>query len=333
MVMVRKQDLIAEVVAAGCDPPSDDLLKRLAREGLLQRPRQRHPGRQRGSVSEYPAHAVEQAIGVLRLHSEVHRFDNLRFWTFWEELWVESRILRRTLSRWLKSSIPSLTRTEDPMGLGELMAFSTSDQGAAKGPEDGEQSAQSAVFAISYGAMGGDPGWDYQSIQETTHHMEDDDETPAKLAGDLLRLSDLTEPIGPYGQILDQAPHPREALSLIAETNLGNPGWWNQAIRAVPLTELAGARDTARILVEDFVLIADTIEQAGLGEFPAALTDNLRAPRGRGTAAIRHRVQMIGSALAINRLPDHVTLTEILEEISQAALGMRDASAAATADT
>lgn len=42
---------------------------------------------------------------------------------------------------------------------------------------------------------------------------------------------------------------------------------------------------------------------------------------------------MIGSALAINRLPDHVTLTEILEEISQAALGMRDASAAATADT
>ena len=332
MRRVIKQDLVARVVAAGCERPSDDLLRRLAREGLLQRPRQRHPGRRRGSVTEYPAHAVDQAIGVLRLHSEVHRFENLRFWSFWDGFWVESRTLRQTLSRWMKSAIALTPRSDDLFELAEQMAFSTSKRGAAKGPEDGEPSAQSAVFAISYGAMGGDPGWNYQPLQETTHHMEET-ETPTELAEGLLQLPQLTEPIGSFGQILDQPPHPKDALSLIAGTGLGNPGWWNDAIRTVPLTELAAARDTARTLVENFVLIADTIEQAGLGEFPAAATSHLRAPRGRGAAAIRHRVQMIGSALAFNRLPDQVTLTEILETISQTALGMRDALAAATADT
>lgn len=325
MGTVQKQDLISQVVASGCDPPSDDLLKRLAREGLLQRPKQRHPGRQRGSVSDYPAKAVAQAIGVLRLHSEVHRFDNLRFWAFWEGMWVESRILRRTLSNWMKSVLPSLPRDVDPYVLAEDLAFSyPGDQLAKRLPFKRTEDSQSAMFAIIYGAMGGDPGWDYQSPQETTRESLDQFEPP-DLAERLLKFDQLTQPIGSFGRFVDEAPHPSEPLQLMADTGLGNPGWWNRAIREVPIAELKAARDTARILSEDFVDIARFTSEADLGTFPRLLIRGLRGPNGRGAAAIRHRVKMIGFGMVVNRMHQQ-EVSENLDAMRDAAQTMRATS-------
>lgn len=333
MERVTKQDLVAQIVAAGCARPSNDLLRRLAREGLLQRPRQRHPGRTRGSVTEYPSQAVRQAVGVLRLHTEVHRFVNLRFWAFWEGLWVESRILRQTLARWLGSFLASTSKTEDPFELAEKLAFGphTEDIGGKFGirnPED----VKSGVFALFLGSMGGDPDWDFQPLQETTHQVEDT-KTPTELTRHMLNLKELTEPVGDFGALVEEIPEPQQILGDLAQTDLGNPGRWNDAIMTVPLTELTAARDTARTLGEDFVFIADTAEQFGLGVFPASVTRGLRAPQGRSAAAIRHRVRTIGLALAINRLDQQQTVKQSLGAFTQAAQEMKDALAAATADT
>lgn len=82
-------------------------LKRLRREGLVQGAAQYHPVGRRGSETRYPAAAVDQLMGVLRIRRRRRPFDAVRFLAWEEGLWVDHRDLRATLARWVRASARS----------------------------------------------------------------------------------------------------------------------------------------------------------------------------------------------------------------------------------
>lgn len=315
---MQKQDLLGQIKTAGLERPSDDLLARLAREGLLPRPRQRHPGRVRGSIAEYPERAVPQAIGVLRLHVEVHRFDNLRFWAFWEGLWVESRVLRRTLSKWIKSATPTVDRpVGDPFDLAESLAFETESTTPIPGlTPTQEQDVRSTAFATLLGAMGGDPGWESTSVQVTTR--EDLDKTPTELINETLRPEALMADVGEFGPLVDEAPDLRTLFASMASTGFAMPGWWAESIRTIPLGQLHGARDTARVL-SDVATFADALAlHLPSITIPSSFVKPLRGPSGRDAGAIRHKAKLLGMGLMLNQLPSQEVVTENLQAFENA---------------
>lgn len=250
--------------------------------------------------------------------------DSLRFWAFWEGLWIDSRQLKRTLNRYLRSTLPAVRHSEDPVDHVEALAFSPLVADLA--PKFGfrrTDHAQSAIFALLLGALGGDPGWDFEPIPETTRVLENEP-TPRRLAERMLGLTSLTEPIGEFGSIVDSPPDPRHVLSQIAETGLGDPTLWPRMIRNTQMVDLRRGTDTARVLVEDLALWADAARQVGLN-LPSTLTRITTAPPNRGASAIRARVRMIPIGIAINRLPFANTVEANLAAIREAASSIRQA--------
>lgn len=330
MRWVPKQTVVEAVVAAGCPPPSDDQLDRLARGGLLQRPRQRYPVGVRGSLTEYPHAAVDQAVGVFALHMDVHRLDNLRFWAFWEGLWVESRQIRKTLAGQVHSGHRSGRGQRDPFDDAERLVYRHGDSDAWSnrlGHKSGVD-AQSAAFTLLLAVLNGGPAWDYEPQPETTSGYVEE-LGPTELVEKTLRLGELAVPIGTHGALVDEPPHPGAPLAQIAETGLGDPRTWVTAIRTVPIVELNSARDTARALVEDLTSIAELASLAGIGRFPARLIREVRGPQGRGASAIRHCAAMIEMGLVVNRLEPRSVVQGNIEAIRFNAARMRDDYAAA----
>jgi hypothetical protein len=86
--------LLAALNAGRARPLTPSALKRLGREGLVQRPVQTHPRGQRGSASHYPIGTLTQLRGVLQLRERERRFPQLRVQVWWEGLWVEPQALR-----------------------------------------------------------------------------------------------------------------------------------------------------------------------------------------------------------------------------------------------
>jgi hypothetical protein len=77
---------------------SQSQLKRWRRAGLVQRPRQEHLPGQCGSVSWYPAAAVEQALAVAELLEGGRRSNDwvlVQLW--WRGMWIDETVLRDCL--------------------------------------------------------------------------------------------------------------------------------------------------------------------------------------------------------------------------------------------
>jgi hypothetical protein len=87
-------ELLAAVNVGSARPLTASALKRLVREGLLERPVQEHPRGQRGSTSYYPVGTLRQLRAVLRLREQERRFHQLRVQVWWEGLWVDPQALR-----------------------------------------------------------------------------------------------------------------------------------------------------------------------------------------------------------------------------------------------
>ena len=116
---------------------SPSQLKRLRREGLLRCEGQEHHGGLQGSVSLYPASAVDQVELVERLAAHERRFAQRRILVRWQGGWVGPARLRESL-------------------VGMLEGFSSEVSNMAAGPGDTLDAADRVVQQLD-GAQGNLP--------------------------------------------------------------------------------------------------------------------------------------------------------------------------------
>ncbi|MBN2113688.1 MAG: hypothetical protein JW785_06125 [Acidimicrobiia bacterium] len=332
---ITKEELLDTVRAAGFDPPAQPQLDRLTRAGLLQRPSQHHPSGRRGSQTRYSAEAATQLAGVLRLRQQVRSLDQLRFWAWWDGLWVNPHSLHNTLIRWAAAAVRSFEKEVRPYD-DPLDAVDAIHQKVARAGHDGPRwlrhrvgigDTPDAVDLLLLVAAGGQPDWQPQQLADIDPRAERE-ATPEETLTKAFALDKLAQPPSPGspipGPLVPEPPTAQELTATLQEAGLASPGNWLRAVRSASIPELSQARPIARAIVEDLPLVAlaagryaqDPADPWGLGPF--------RASRRRNRRALEHTAATVGQAILLRRTLPSTQLNDFVEAVTSSAAEIRE---------
>jgi hypothetical protein len=277
------EDLLAQAVPLGVQPPSESQLKRMRKGGLLPRPLQRHVPGCHGSKTFWPPNTAPQLAALLRLREEHGRHGPLLLALWWEGWDVDQASLRAELGKLLDEGPDSLHLAGNDEGerlealASKVEAVDFSHTGGALGriirragpsPED----RISLLIAILALGVGIDVPLDRSEAQlfDDEPHLADIVSAGLDLAGRAASLSSGEESV--------------TADDLLATLN-GLPGqsatMWNTAREVViagEWGELCVARDAGRTLLEDGPAVSQFLKLANPQHPSGALFDDFDLP-------------------------------------------------------
>jgi hypothetical protein len=286
---------------------SSEQLKRWRREGLLPRPEQIHVPGVRGSQSRYPAGTPSQLRTVLKFKQRYHRLDELRFWLWWEECWVEPTALRSTLAKLLGEELTDFlgvgksprARARKAEAMGEAVAASNGRSPLLRllrqrlGGDDADLATLFTTFAQL--SLGDEPVW-----ENTLPELAAEERAPEEIASDAMGLGRLTtEKHDELGPLATEKPAVQDLFEQMRVAGLFPIENLPTVLAHAAEDELQQAREDARFIVDDLGVIAEALEIAfGRDAFGLGISSLYRK---QGPQAVGRRVLTIAGALCMRR--------------------------------
>jgi hypothetical protein len=330
-IRISQDQLLQAVIKAGLDPASSDGLKRLRRAGLLQPGVQEHHPDRRGSETFYPQEAAAQLVGVLRLKAEVRAFDQLRFWAWWEGLWVDPRQLRNTLMHWVATETRPLRdhlgSHGDPDEAADAVARAFGIRNRS-GPgwlqrRVGPAMTGSALYLLIQLMAGGQPDWNGIPFDDPSQIPSIGD-GPDALLYRAIGFPSLATPISnDIGPLVEHPPPVDELFDQLQETNLLDMYSWLQAVRTASLQELERARQLARTFLVDGRLWAAAVKYQNPDLDDLFGLGHLDPNPPRNGATLRQYVLWIPIGVLLRRNFPSDRLDEIIEAMASSASKIR----------
>jgi hypothetical protein len=100
-VTPETSDDVIDIIDGAGGHVTREQLVRWHRAGLIPRPRVRHLGRGRGSVSIYPAGTAVQVLAVLNQQRHTRRLDDIAWKLWWDGYDIDEQVLRARLDRFV----------------------------------------------------------------------------------------------------------------------------------------------------------------------------------------------------------------------------------------